>query len=143
MTITTDPEFFCKQLLEAEDGFTQLRSRRNPIQSRHSQFVGNALEIKVYTVKEAAAALHPNVSKSAIYRAIQSGELRARMVGKKYLITERNLKDFLECQEEENHPASGPAKTKTSGSSLMEVNTSGRDVALRSANKLKKRSGTI
>ncbi|MEL7527527.1 MAG: helix-turn-helix domain-containing protein [Pseudomonadota bacterium] len=142
MIITDDPEFYIKQLLEFGKG-SETIPRSDPTRGSRPQRVANALEIKVYTVKEAAAALHPNVSKSAIYRAIQSGKLRARMVGKKYLITERNIKEFLECQEEKNHHASGSGKTKEPGLSSTVESKSGRDIALTSAKRLKKRSGGI
>ena len=56
----------------------------------------------ILSVAQAALILH--VGKGAIYHAISNNELRAKMVGKKYIIPKNCLLDFLKigditCQQ--------------------------------------------
>ncbi|SQB33964.1 helix-turn-helix domain-containing protein [Clostridium cochlearium] len=51
--------------------------------------------VTVYTVDEVYEALEGRISKTSIYRAINSNKLKAVKVGKRYLINEEALNNFL------------------------------------------------
>lgn len=142
MQITTDTELFMRQQSRLV-GFAESRrdqfSSDTDVQNRLRRTV---LGTDTFTVEEAAKILHSDIPKTAIYNLIQSGRLRARMVGKKFLITGDDLKEFLTCQEEDFPHACGSDRTKVSGSSSMATSRSGQDAALRSVNRLKKLSGS-
>lgn len=51
--------------------------------------------VTIYTVDEVCALLEGKVSKTSIYRAISLNQLKAVKVGKRYLINEEALNNFL------------------------------------------------
>lgn len=57
-------------------------------------FAGELMELKIYTVDEAAKVL--KVSNMTLYRYIKAGKLRAAKFGKEWRITEENLKNFID-----------------------------------------------
>ena len=54
--------------------------------------------MKVYTPEEVAAML--KVSKITVYRHIKQGLLRASKIGQQYRISEEQLKDYFDGNEE-------------------------------------------
>ena len=50
-------------------------------------------DIKVYTITEIAVLL--KVNRRTVWNYIKEGKLVAKKVGGKWLITEKNLKDFV------------------------------------------------
>lgn len=55
----------------------------------------------IYDVNDVYKALQGKVSKMSIYRNIETGKLKAIKVGKKYIISEKALNNFLEGNTEE------------------------------------------
>lgn len=53
-------------------------------------------DIKIYSMNEVAKIL--KVSKRTIYDYIKSGELKVKKIGGKWIITEENLKKFIETE---------------------------------------------
>jgi excisionase family DNA binding protein len=53
--------------------------------------------MKVYDINEVCELLKMNIQTIRIY--IREGKLKASKVGRKYIITEENLKEFLEANE--------------------------------------------
>ncbi|AZV58947.1 helix-turn-helix domain-containing protein [Clostridium sp. AWRP] len=51
--------------------------------------------VKVYTVDEVHDYFEGKISKTAIYRAIELKRLKSVRVGKRYLISENAINDFL------------------------------------------------
>lgn len=51
-------------------------------------------DIKVYTLDEIETLL--KVTRRTLYRYIKEGKLKANKIGKKWIITEQSLKDFIE-----------------------------------------------
>ena len=51
--------------------------------------------VKVFTVDEVHNYFKGKISKTAIYRAIELKRLKSVKVGKRYLISEQALNDFL------------------------------------------------
>ena len=90
------------------------------------------------TVKEAAAFIHPLVSPNTIRDAIHNRGLKAVKLGRRYFINTNEITRFLECQENANQPDYTSAKTIEHGSSLMEGNITGQDMAMAAANMLNK-----
>lgn len=57
----------------------------------------------VYNMDDVIQMLkHTGISRTSIYRAIASKKLKAVKVGKRYLISEKALNDFLEGNTYEN-----------------------------------------
>ena len=52
------------------------------------------MAVVIYTVEQIAELL--NVTKQTIYMYIRQGKLKAKKVGKQYIVTENNLRAFLE-----------------------------------------------
>ena len=53
--------------------------------------------MKVYDINEVCELLKMNIQTIRIY--IREGKLKASKVGRKYIITEENLKEFLEATQ--------------------------------------------
>jgi excisionase family DNA binding protein len=79
----------------------------------------------LYTVKEAAAAIHPSVSTNTVYAAIRSGALAAMKIGARYYVHEEEVRRFISCPDQENRPASSNGRTMGRGSSSTAVGKSG------------------
>lgn len=54
-------------------------------------------EKKMYTIEEICDLLH--VTRRTTYSWIKSGKLRANKIGKRWLITEKQLTDFISASE--------------------------------------------
>ena len=50
-------------------------------------------EIKVYTIEEVAELLH--TTRRTLYTYLKAGKLKAVKMGRKWIITEENLKEFI------------------------------------------------
>ena len=50
-------------------------------------------DIKVYTIEEVAELLH--TTRRTLYTYLKEGKLKAVKMGRKWLITEENLKEFI------------------------------------------------
>jgi len=53
--------------------------------------------MKVYDIKELSEMLKMNIR--TLQRYVREGKLKVSKVGRKYIITEENLKEFLEATE--------------------------------------------
>jgi excisionase family DNA binding protein len=53
--------------------------------------------MKVYDIKELSEML--NISVRTLQRYVREGKLKVSKVGRKYIITEESLKEFLEASE--------------------------------------------
>ena len=133
MMITTDPQEFLKEsalpttseylmnrgVLQGcpVDGITlsRLGKTRRPRKS----------EFGLKTIKQAADALHSEVTVSAIRQAIRDGRLKATRIGKRDFVTEEALKEFVSCPDQKNQPDSGSAATMGRGSSSTKDAKSG------------------
>ena len=54
-------------------------------------------KMKVYDIKELSEMLKMNIR--TLQRYVREGKLKVSKVGRKYIITEENLKEFLEATE--------------------------------------------
>lgn len=95
---------------------------------------------RLLTVEQAAAELHETVTVATIRGAIRSGRLAATKIGRRYYVTDRDLEAFI-CRAAESLPVSTSEKMNGSGSSVTEPARCGRDMALASVERLKRRSG--
>lgn len=59
---------------------------------------GNMADIKVYTLNDIEKML--DVSLRTLYRYIDSGRLKANKIGNKWIVTESNLKEFIEGKDQ-------------------------------------------
>ena len=50
-------------------------------------------DIKVYTIEEVAELLH--TTRRTLYTYLKAGKLKAVKMGRKWLVTEENLKEFI------------------------------------------------
>lgn len=50
-------------------------------------------DIKVYTIEEVGELLH--VTRRTLYTYLKEGKLKAVKVGRKWIVTEENLKEFI------------------------------------------------
>ena len=91
------------------------------------------------TVKEAAAFIHPLVSPNTIRDAIHNRGLKAVKLGRRYFININEITRFLECQENASQPDYTNEMMTERGSSSMEENITGLDMAMAAVNKLNKR----
>jgi excisionase family DNA binding protein len=55
-------------------------------------------DIKLYSVKELSELL--SVTKAAVLRYINTGRLKAQMIGGKWMVASDNLKEFLTASDE-------------------------------------------
>lgn len=97
---------------------------------------------RLYTVEEAAEALHQSVRVRAIRDAIRDGRLTAQRIGRRYFVTETALRRFAQCPGKPPQRASTTEPTKLNGSSGKAPGKNGQDLALASVERLKKRSRT-
>lgn len=101
-----------------------------------------SVEHQLMTIKEAAEKLHSSVTASALHRARREQRLWAVKIGKFFYTTWPAVLEFLQCPDPESQHASTSAKTKSSGSFETERHSSGQDLALASAERLKRHSLT-
>ncbi|MDF3606217.1 hypothetical protein PE067_08775 [Paracoccus sp. DMF-8] len=92
------------------------------------------------TFEEAAGRLHGAVSASALRRARIAGKLWAKKLGKRYFTTWHAVLEFLECPDTESPPASISAPTNANGSFVTAAPSGGQDLAMASAERLKRHS---
>ena len=89
------------------------------------------------TVEEAAAALHATVTVAAIRAAIREKRLAAVRLGRRYYISEKDLRRFASCPAPASPRVSGGAKTAHGSSSTVGGST-GQATAERAAEDLLK-----
>ncbi|MFO1209720.1 MAG: helix-turn-helix domain-containing protein [Amaricoccus sp.] len=87
------------------------------------------------TVEEAAAAIHATVKVTAIYRAIREGRLTASRIGKRFYVSESDLRRFTKCRAPASPPASGK-EAMAPGSSSTPVVSIGQAAAEKAADDL-------
>ncbi|WP_164887603.1 helix-turn-helix domain-containing protein [Paenirhodobacter populi] len=92
------------------------------------------------TIEEAAAELHRDIPRAALHKARREGRLWAVKIGKRFYTTRQALLEFLQCPVIENQPGCISAPTKSNGSSATETSRFGQDLALASAERLKRHS---
>ena len=104
----------------------------------------------LYSLTEAAAKLGPSITAAMLSTEITRGRLACVRIAGKRRLTEAQIKEWLECQDQPSQPGSSSAKgtpqadtPATHGSSLTEDARSARAAALKTATELRKRSRTI
>ena len=97
---------------------------------------------RLYTLEEAAAALHAKVTVSSLRRAIHAGRLAATKIGSRFYVSTKAMKEFIECPVPVAQPVSINARTMAPGSSSTAANNNARAMVEASMRKLRERSRT-
>ncbi len=90
------------------------------------------------TIEEVAELLNPEITVSAVRRAITNGELKAKTIGRRYYVTNTALEEYVSCHDAPNHPVSTSDQMNNVTSFSIGESTSGRDIALQSLKVLNK-----
>lgn len=95
------------------------------------------MRVTLLTVEQAAETLHETVTVASVRRAIRSGALPARKIGKRWYVTPEALERFASCPDRASPPASTSAPTPASGSFATGRSPSAQALAMASVHRLK------